>query len=391
MNSLKQKRKKFKSLLVSKTDAAATAATIAAGQKQLLTAPSASLQSNANPQTQSPLFALPAEIRSLVFTYALTDYEDTASNSYDTNTYWYRPGYAARRRTATELLRVCKRVFQETWFLPFALAEHSFYLTQEDRAPATHLTVDRMRRYLETLRVFAHGQDGMKIPQIHHVRVFAQLWALEDPRRLQGLLSLPGFEPRVVTITLRYTDFWHWENDALLHIDSRWVNTVKFPRSVETIKMDFEMIDRRKNEIDYIADAAVEKWGFRREDGVGFAATGQDVAVSRWTGSSTWGNRRWIRDESRPNEIDYYVKTVTWKPAPEVDRSADSPLCPNLDVPDNIVRAPVPNVGIYSNVSPEEVAEAKLPPDASLEQIAGALIPEMRVCGRGLRSMRGYL
>jgi hypothetical protein len=68
--------------------------------------------------------------------------------------------------------------------------------------------------------------------------------------------------------------------------------------------MDFWIIDRRKNEIGYIAGAAVEKWFFRRKDRVVFAATGQDVAISRWTGSSTWANRGWIRDESRPNEID---------------------------------------------------------------------------------------
>jgi hypothetical protein len=120
--------------------------------------------------------------------------------------------------------------------------------------------------------------------------------------------------------------------------------------------MDFWIIDRRKNEIGYIAGAAVEKWFFRRKDRVVFAATGQDVAISRWTGSSTWANRGWIRDESRPNEIDYYAKTVTWKPAPEVNRSGDFLLCPDLDVPDSIVREPLPNIGRTSYILPEEVA-----------------------------------
>ncbi|CRG83610.1 CRAL-TRIO domain-containing protein C3H8,02 [Talaromyces islandicus] len=377
--------KKLKSIFASKTASAATATMAVGGHEQLLRAPAGSLQSNAHPQIQSPLFALPAEIRSLIFTYALTDYEDTTLNSYDTNTYWYRPGYAARRRTATELLRVCKRVFQETWFLPFALAEHSFYLTLPHRAPATHITVDRMRGYLETLRDFALSQDGMEMPQILHVRVFAQLWALEDPARLQELLSLAGFEPRVVTITLRYTDFWYWEEEIPLHIDARWVNTVKFPRSVAAIKMDFEMIDRRKTEIDFITDVAVQKWTFRREDGVVFVASPQDVMTSRWTGSSTWGNRRWIRDESRPNEIDYYVKTVTWKPAPELGTSAQLLESPNLDVPNTIVREPAPNVGIFSSVSPEDVAAANLPRDASPEQIAYAILPA------SLYAMSGYV
>ena len=105
-----------------------------------------------------------------------------------------------------------------------------------------------------------------------------------------------------------------------------------------------------------------------------FAAKGEDVTISRWTGSSTWGDRRWIRDESRPNEIDYYLKTVTWKPAPEVNRSGDSLQCPNLDVPAGIVRQPAPNVGIFSDVSPEDVAEAEFPPDASPELVKSSII-----------------
>lgn len=78
-----------------------------------------------------------------------------------------------------------------------------------------------MRRYLKARRAFAHGPDGMELPRIHHVRVFAQLWALEYPARLHELLRLLGFEPRVVAITIRYTDFWHWEHNKLLYLDSR--------------------------------------------------------------------------------------------------------------------------------------------------------------------------
>lgn len=343
-----------------------------AAEQPRLTAPSANLQSNIHLQTQSPLFsAIPAELRSLIFTYALTDYEDTNHESYDCNTYWYRPGYKAKRRTATELLRTCKRVFQETWFMPFALAEHCFYLTHQGRAPPGHVTVQRMGEYLATLKDFAQNQDGMDIPQIHSIRIFAQLWALEDPRRLKEVFSLDGFRPKNVNITIRYTDFWYWESNSPLHIDARWVNKVVFPESVTRIRMDFEMVIRRKKEIDILADLAAEEWYFRRADGVIFKASKEDTVTTGWTGSSTWDNVRWIRDESRPNEIDYYVKTVTWKAVS--DRGsipmADATGCINLDMPLDFVQEPVPWLQGLASIHIDRLNRAGIS-NASAEEIA---------------------
>lgn len=308
-----------------------------------MTAPSHTLQQNVQLQEQSPLFSLPAEIRSQIFSCALTDYEDVNSDkAYNRNTYWYRPGYQAKRRTATELLRTCKRVFQETWFLPFALAEHSFYLTSVERAPKNRVTPERMKKYLNLLRKFARDQDGMDIPPIQSIRVFSQLWALEEATRLQEILDIEGFMPQNVTITIRYTDFWYWENDRPLHIDAKWVNKVRFPESVSTIKMDFEIIDRRLAELDFIVDEAMKKWFFRGVDGTIFQANKEDITTYQWTGSSVFdGQRRWLINESRPNEIDYHVKTVTWKPVSKSDVRVDdieAYSCPNLDIPADFPR-----------------------------------------------------
>ncbi|KAH8705548.1 hypothetical protein BGW36DRAFT_15113 [Talaromyces proteolyticus] len=319
--------------------------------QQLPAGPTASLQSNVDTQQQSPLFKiLPAEIRSLIFTYALTDYEDISA-PFDRDTYWHRPGYGALRRTTTELLRTCKRIFQETWFLPFALAEYTFYLTKGTRAPAKHTTIAQMKRHLQHLRKFARSHDGKDLPSIHHIRVFAQLWALEDPRRLQNVLSLDGFCPLNVTITVRYTDFWHWEQNRPLHIDARWVNEVPFPNSVRVIKMEFEMVDRRKKEIDYISDKAAETWFFRRVDGLVLRARKQNISTSGWTGSSSWDGSRWVRDEARPNEIDYYIKTVVWTVDPEFDPFTDGYYCRNLDIPSNFVQEPVQLVDGMASIS----------------------------------------
>ncbi|PCG91494.1 Hypothetical protein PENO1_093470 [Penicillium occitanis (nom. inval.)] len=345
--------------------------------ESILTAPSINLRSNINLQQQSPLFSvLPAEIRSLIFTCALTDYEDITQDAFGRDTYWYRPGYQAKRRTATELLRTCKRVFQETWFLPFALAEHCFFLTQENRAPSKHVTVERMKEYLTTLREFARNQDGMDIPHIQSIRVFAQLWALEDSRRLQEVLDLEGFQPKNITITLRYTDFWYWEHDRPMHIDAKWVNTVRFPSSVSTISMDFEMIDRRKNEVDFITDLATQRWFFRRADGMAFRASKEDITTTRWTGSSTFNKSRWIRDESRPNEIDYYVKTVVWKPAPGFTpfASGGGDRCPNLDIPAGFAREQPPYMREFTHISVDDLETYNIPYDAPAQEVQEAMM-----------------
>jgi hypothetical protein len=268
--------------------------------------------------------------------------------------------------------------------MPFALAEHSFYLMHQDRAPPRRVTLERMRRYLATLRDFSRIQDGKDIPLIHSIRVFAQLWALEDPRRLQEVLNLEGFHPRNVTITIRYTDFWFWERNAPLHVDARWVNAVIFPQSVITIRMDFEMVDRRKKEIDFITDLAAEKWIFRRADGIALRANKDDTVTTGWTGSSTWANARWIRDESRPNEIDFYVKTVTWKSAFDGDNTfTGSYGCPNLDIPSDFIQEPVP-VQAMPSVQVNLLESAGIPNDASAEEVAEAV-------GRQRDARRGAL
>lgn len=81
---------------------------------------------DAQSQLQSPLFGiLPAEIRKMIFTFALTDYERTIfSADGKKKLYFHHRIHEHTRRTDTGLLRTCKRIFHETWFMPFAFAKH---------------------------------------------------------------------------------------------------------------------------------------------------------------------------------------------------------------------------------------------------------------------------
>jgi hypothetical protein len=66
-----------------------------------------------NYQAQSPLFGLlPGEIRNEIFALALLQYEDDA-DAYPEDSYWYRPGFTAPRRSYSGLLQTCKLAYTE--------------------------------------------------------------------------------------------------------------------------------------------------------------------------------------------------------------------------------------------------------------------------------------
>ena len=271
-------------------------------------------------QRQSPLFSLlPSEIREEIFAFVLSSYDDT-TRAYDKETYWARPGHYGPRHVSSDLLRTCKRIYTEAWFMPFIYAEHTEYLTMESRRPRT-ATWDDCLKVMDT--------DYEKL-QPRFIRIFAQMWALEPGDQFQRVLDMPHFYPKTITLTIRYTDFWFWESDEPLRIDSQWVNRVQFPESVLRFSIEFESIEQRKNEVDYLAREATDKWYFHRKDGFLLTPCESETSVFKWTGSSCLGGQRWIRDEVRPGELDYHVKTVTWKLLRERETQA---TCPALRVP----------------------------------------------------------
>jgi hypothetical protein len=150
-------------------------------------------------QSQSPLFSvLPGEIRDRIFAYALAEFEDD-SVAFGNNTCYRRPEYAAPRRSDTALLRTCQRIYQESFFYPFALAEQTFFLAWPSRRPERITTIEKIRPSLALINKL-HGET-----ELDSVRVYAQLCSLEPGRTLGEILSIPHFLPRTITITIRHT------------------------------------------------------------------------------------------------------------------------------------------------------------------------------------------
>ncbi|KAL4994520.1 hypothetical protein BDV10DRAFT_176719 [Aspergillus recurvatus] len=339
---------------------------------------------NSLSQSQSPLFStLPPEIRSEIFSYALSPFEDK-TKLYAKETYWTRPGYSAPHRTYTELLRTCKRVYAESWFMPFALAEHSFYLVAQDRAPGSRTSweweMELMEGWLKVLNEVhadgrGHGQshEGRKV-EMGNVRVFAQLYLLEPGELLQSILDTKHLFPKRVHLTLRYTDFWHWEHNRRLYIGGNWVRTVRLPESVKTFVVDFESLERRKEEVDILVSQAVEKWVFRRKDGRTLSAKSADLATTKWTGSSMFGGERWVRDEVRPGELDYYIVTAAWKlqPPSAADSASEEEIDMTVRVPDDYRQLPPPYTG-QESIDEWEMEEAGVGLDTPAEQAVNAI------------------
>ncbi|KAG9705738.1 hypothetical protein KCU73_g17858, partial [Aureobasidium melanogenum] len=96
----------------------------------------------------------------------------------------------------------------------------------------------------------------------------------------------------------------------------------------------------------------------------------------RWSGSATWHHHRWIRDETGPNKLDYYVSTVTWRPVGSTNKEeapgahmTGSRRFPNLDaIGYTQLNDPTPSVPISF------IRNADLPLDAPTEDIRRLLV-----------------
>jgi hypothetical protein len=282
-----------------------------------------------NPQEQSPLFQkLPAEVRAIVFRYTLSEYE---GQLYPNNTPYRRPGQRGRYRVETALLRTCRRVYYEAWFFPFTTADHTFYLTVDDRRPTRRISDRAMQ---SALRIYEarHGYT-----ELDSVTVIAQLWVLEPGGMLQSMFDWKHFHPRCVTVVIRHSDWWLWENDEPIHIAPQFANESRFPASVREIRLELESTMRRKEQIKEIAGGMRRQWSFKRKDGVSLTAVQRPRFTFSWTGDYTWVKEREFFPSDQPTDselLDYFVEVVRFRSArlDAEDQQAAMPNNPNLDV-----------------------------------------------------------
>jgi hypothetical protein len=107
-------------------------------------------RSGCNPQSQSPLYKIPAEIREEIFSYVLS--ESDGKDAISPHDYWYRPDYPSFRYIDTNLLQICRQVWVETYTLPRRNVSPRIWLGTDERRPPRSKESDyhRLTRALNT-------------------------------------------------------------------------------------------------------------------------------------------------------------------------------------------------------------------------------------------------
>lgn len=130
--------------------------------------------------------------------------------------------------------------------------------------------------------------------------------------------------------------------------------------------MQVESLERKQDQIDYIASQMIDKWRFTRRDDTTLQASPNSASISRWSGSSTWEGDRWIRDESRPETLDYYVATIPFRPV------TASEVRPRLNQGDPQL-GPMPHATPIQHSCPSvaesTLREASVPPGLSADEV----------------------
>jgi hypothetical protein len=142
--------------------------------------------------------------------------------------------------------------------------------------------------------------------------------------------------PKKLIITIRYTDWWYWEDNASLRIKSDWMNDIKMPRSIDRLVMEFETRKGKKAELDTIVAKQISRWKYEVEDKLVEGSDGAMVpdgekeflvlgggkpVVSTWVGSARVGGTKYVHHAQDVNDTEglgenemlYYVVKMVWK------------------------------------------------------------------------------
>ncbi|KAL1794197.1 hypothetical protein ACET3X_007618 [Alternaria dauci] len=264
-----------------------------------------------NFQAQSPLFSvLPGEIRNDIFQLALMQYEDDTS-AYPEDSYWYRPGFSGPLKGNSALLRTCRLAYAEGQKVFLRELEYAFWF---NRGPDGRTRTPACERFFRDLTPQA-------VHSLQKVRFFTQMFWLENGHELFYLFSVPQFRPTQLTITIRYSDWWFWENNEPLRMDEGWLRYFEGNPGLRVLKVEYETLNWKKAEMMNIIERN-KKWKLpvRREGGAfqsnqleGYlSAEGTTLEEWKWKGASKLGGKKWSH-HGTGDEVEYVVVTDTWK------------------------------------------------------------------------------
>lgn len=270
-----------------------------------------------NQQEGSPLFAmLPRELRDHIWQYATAPFEDD-TQKFDETAYYYRPGHTACLKTDFALLLLCRRTWLEAHAMPMLQAEHSFYY---------HRAAPDRKDPAWMAKLTDHNRQNMG-----QLRLYAQMYVIERLRSepgslrmffLEGLYTPNDFQPRMLHVTIRHTDWWNWESEERLRLKMSWVMALlNSPdlRSTEILKLELETLDYKVNQLQpileqiqsLVSEDLATHWIDDKPASTCFVLT-NDPEVYTWEGPADINNQH-FRPYAGRARLKYHVVTLTWK------------------------------------------------------------------------------
>ena len=263
-----------------------------------------------HPQGSSPLFSiLPPEICNHTFHLTLLEYDDE-SFPVPFDSYGYHPGHEYCKKHSLDLLATCKCVYLEVYLIPVTATTHTTWCTWGEHAPLNRslLAPNRFRKMNFEQRA-----------AVKMVQLYAQQCSLEVFDWDQGIITK---DPKThvvllrwLIISVRHSDWWEWELDAPLRMDeskygSLWCKRFEAFPSLEVFVMELEMLERRKAELDIIAEG-VRKWKIELGNGRVLKTDGIALKTCTWNGSTMYCGA--LPTPEGATSLPYYVVMITWK------------------------------------------------------------------------------
>jgi hypothetical protein len=165
---------------------------------------------------------------------------------------------------------------------------------------------------------------------------------LEDGPQLFYLSSVPQFRPTQLTITIRYSDWWFWEDNEPLRMNEGWLRYFEGNPGLRVLKVEYETLSWKKAEMMRIVERN-KKWKLPvRREGEMFQAnklegylSAENTALEewKWKGTSKLGGETWSH-HGTGDKVEYIVVTDTWKFVEGVlsDKEMEGRLDPTMSV-----------------------------------------------------------
>jgi hypothetical protein len=154
---------------------------------------------------------------------------------------------------------------------------------------------------------------------LQKVRFFTQMFWLENGYELNALMAMPKFRPTELTITVRYSDWWSWEDNAPLSMDTDWLTEFRGNPGLRKLRVEYETLTWKKDQMMRIIQrnkqlGPLKVMGTSGEaDDVEGYLDGRGTALSewKWVGKSKLDGQTW--SHHGPGEtVEYVVVTDTW-------------------------------------------------------------------------------